>query len=153
MQRACRRHATKSRCGWMRRDDCSAKQRRAWCPSPLTWATPIPAISRNSSEEKRVFPQAITVGSVDAATRRTLICFNAKTQRRGGAKSCNSCLVLTALPSAWFAASRRGFGQQFLTDSFDVLWLQADRADNAFAVNDSVGRIIVHGPRFLGFQF
>lgn len=52
----CPRHATISRCGWMRRDGCSARQRRALCLSPLTWATPNPVISRNSSEEKRALP-------------------------------------------------------------------------------------------------
>ena len=62
-------------------------------------------------------------------------------------------LKMEELASAWFAASRRGFRQQFLDDGFHMLRLQADRADNAFAVNNGVGRIIVHCPRFLGFQF
>src|ERR1039457_2143924 len=67
-------------------------------------------------------------------------------------RSCNSCRVLPALPSAWFAASRRRFRQQFLDDGFDVLRLQADRADNAFAVNDGVGGIIMHRPGVLGLK-
>ena len=62
-------------------------------------------------------------------------------------------LEMEELASAWFAASGRGFRQQFLDDGFDVIWLQADNADDPFAVNHGVGRIIVHGPRFLGFQF
>ena len=40
----------------------------------MTSATPIPVISHNSSAGKQVYPQAITVGSVDtAATIKALI--------------------------------------------------------------------------------
>jgi hypothetical protein len=38
--------------------------------------------------------------------------------------------------NSYYAASRRGFRQQFLDDGFDVLRLQADGADDALAVND-----------------
>ena len=39
-----------------------------------------------------------------------------------------------------------GFVEQFLDDGFDVAGLEADDADDAFAVNDGVGRIVMHSP-------
>jgi hypothetical protein len=81
----------------MRRDDCSARRRRAWWPLPLTWATPIPVISRNSSAGKRGFPQAITVGSGDAGSGGGQF---VSTQRRQG----------TARPSR----NQNEYGKDFL---------------------------------------
>src|SRR5437867_1835949 len=49
----------------MPRGDCSVKQRRASWMWRSTWATAIPAISRNCSEEKQASPRAIIVASAD----------------------------------------------------------------------------------------
>jgi hypothetical protein len=66
------------------RDDCSAKRKRAWWTLPLTWATPIPAISHNSSAEKRAFLRAIIVGSVDGQrlSRGNILQNNSPSPRR-----------------------------------------------------------------------
>lgn len=42
--------------------------------------------------------------------------------------------------------SGRGFRQQLLDDSFNMPGLQADGADDAFAIHDRVGGIIMHLP-------
>jgi AraC family transcriptional regulator len=80
---ACRRRATTSACGWTRRAAGSARRSGAWWQSRWTWATPIPAISRNSSAGKPAWPRAITAGKGEPrTTRNTRTIFNAKTLTR-----------------------------------------------------------------------
>jgi len=69
---ACRRRTTTSICGWTRRNVCSARRRRVWSKSRSMSATPIPAISHNSSAERQDFPQAITANSGNTAEFRAI---------------------------------------------------------------------------------
>jgi len=59
----------------------------------------------------------------------------------------------TANNAASTTRLRRGFRQQFFDDLFDMAGFQADTADDAFAVNNRIGGIVMHGPFLLGFQF
>lgn len=59
--------------------------------------------------------------------------------------------VSKAFEAVATAPSRGRFSQQFLDDRLNVLRSQADHTDDAFPVNDGVGRIVMHGPGFLGF--
>src|SRR5437762_715729 len=53
MPPACRLRSITSICEWMPHGECCVKQRKASSRSRWMWATAIPAISRNSSEEKQ----------------------------------------------------------------------------------------------------